>query len=608
MADDKVTTPGSLMVRDMLPEKVRPHYDTSTVLDKKGVKNLMSDLVRYGGDDAHTSLSNLSSLFFNTATDEGYTTPLTDYENDSKERETQLREFSHKVNEINSKNLTHEERSKKLKELSNKYGEKLIKQNLDYMVGKGSTAGKMALTGARGNPDQLSQATSSPLMGKDLYGNPIPVPIKKSFAEGLSPAEHTAMSYEGRSNTVKSQLSTSQPGALFKRITPTVFHETITSEDCGTTNGVHFDLTDSNKKKIIYRVEAGTNKVVDEAYYKKLVMEGDEKIKLRSSMTCEANEGVCQRCYGWDSRGRFPPIGENVGVVAAQSVSETLTQAVLSTKHQSGVGKQRNPFEQARNLLEMPENFQDEATVSKKDGKVTQIEKTPLNDHKVHVDGIAHFVPRAQEVRVKKGDSVKPGDPLSTGTINPKELVNLRGLGEGRKYMSNKLQEVYGADLDNRHFDLLSKNLMKHVKVKDPGDTGFMPEQRVEVSKIHPILKKDSHEVPTKEAIGKKLAVQALEITPGTKLDRHHVDYLLENGVNKVRITKSNIEVEPEIKGVGTAKLLDKNWISRLSLDRLTQSVQDAAAFGEESEIHSTDPITSYIMGSEFGEGKHGKY
>jgi DNA-directed RNA polymerase subunit beta' len=136
------------------------------------------------------------------------------------------------------------------------------------MVSRGSTAARMALTGARGNPAQLQQGTASPMMAADVRGVPIPVAIKHSFAEGLSNAEHLAMSYGGRASTVMSQLSTEKPGALFKRLTPTVFHEVITEPDCGTKQGIPIPIGD--KLSLIGRYEAGTNHLIDEQYLKEL--------------------------------------------------------------------------------------------------------------------------------------------------------------------------------------------------------------------------------------------------------------------------------------------------------------------------------------------------
>lgn len=607
MAND-VITPGALLIKSLLPEQAKASYDPSRILDKKGVQDLMSKIVTTGGDKAHESIQNLSHLFFNTATVHGYSTPLTDYENDSDERQQLINEFKTKVDELNqNKKLTDLQRNNALGELSGHYQGIAQRQNLKYMVEAGSTAGKMAMTGARGNPMQLAQGTFSPLMSEDIEGRPLPIPIEHSFAEGLTPAEHLAMSYGGRASTIKTQLSTSEPGALFKSIIPSVFHEVITMNDCHTDNGQVFPVGD--KQRVFNHVEAGTGRIIDDMYYKALIASGRKTVKIRTANTCEAKEGLCQKCYGYDSRGAFPRIGENVGVVAAQSISEVLTQAMLATKHKGGVaGKKRDLFAEASNMLKMPENFRDEATLSLLDGKVFAVEKTPLGDHHVIVNNTKHFVPNIQEVTVKPGDSVFAGQLLSTGTANPKQLVALRGMGEGRKYVADSLRDIYGAGLDPRHFDIVAKNLVKYVEVVHPGETGFLPGDILEVGKALPYLQADTEVVPVLQAKNKKLAKQILEIMPGTVLDETHINYLVSHGVEKVSISKTGLEFEPYVKGVKNTKLLDKNWVSRLSSSHLKKSIADAASYGEYSSIHSTDPITPYVLGTEFGEGKEGRY
>lgn len=603
-----VITPGALLIKSLLPEGAKQKYDPTLVLDKAGVQKLMSNIITHGGDSAHNAIQDLSHLFFNTATLHGYSTPLSDYENDSEERQQLLNEFKTKVNEINKdSSLTPAQRNERLGILSGEYQGMSQKMNIKYMVGKGSTAGKMALTGARGNPMQLAQGTFSPLMSEDVEGKALPIPIVHSFAEGLTPAEHLAMSYGGRASTIKAQMSTSEPGALFKQIVPTVLNEVITTNDCHTTNGIVAQVSD--KQRIFNHVESSTGQVIDDGRYKDLVASGVKTVKIRTPNTCEAKEGICQRCYGYDSRGNFPRIGENVGIISAQSISEVLTQAMLSTKHKGGVaGKKRDVFLEASNMLKMPENFRDEASLSTLAGKVTSIEKTPLGDHHVIINDVKHFVSRAQEVTAKVGDTVFAGQQISTGTANPKELVALRGMGEGRKYLSDSLRDIYGSGLDPRHFDVVAKNLVKYVKVIEPGNMDLLPGDIVDVSKVLPYLGEDTKQIPTLQAKGKMLAQQSLEIMPGTKLDDTHIQHLLSHGVDSVNISQSNAVFEPFVMGAKSTKLLDKNWVSRLSGSHLKKSIADAASYGERSNIHSTDPIAPYILGTEFGEGKEGRY
>jgi len=606
---ERLTTAGALKLKSELPtQEAKDAFDVYRPLDKGGISDLVNILLKHGGPNSHEVINDLGKKFFNKATEVGATTPLLDYLNDSDERQAIVDEFETKVNQIYAKKLPKAKENEELGNLTGQYNTKIEKQNLDYLLSKGSTAAKMARTGARGNPTQLATGTSTPLMSINLKGEIVPYVIKSSFAKGMSPAEMIAMSFMGRGSTVLSQLSTALPGALFKELSPTVFHEVITIDDCGTTNGIMVPIAD--KKRLIGSVEAGKNTLIDEAYYKELANSGVKSLKVRSSLTCEAHEGVCKKCYGLMGNGKFPEIGENVGVIAAQSVSEVLTQAMLSTKHKASVGARRgNAYEQASNLLRNPaENFKDEATISNINGVVSAIKQTPLGDHNVFVNEQGHFVPRVQGLKVSVGDKILKGDSLSTGVVNPRKLVGLKGLGAGRLYMAHELRGIYGGGLDPRHFEIIAKNLVKHVEVEDPGETGFLPGQRVDVNTIQKYFDNNNGEVPLDKAEGKLLAKGVHEYTAGTLLDANHIEDLKNRGVEKVQVANTGLTVTPIVPGLKTAKLLDENWVSKLSFSGLKNTLRESAAVGSESPVHSTEPITPYIIGKEFGEGEGGQY
>lgn len=610
MADQpNYTTAGALLLKHTMPtEASKANFNIYRPLDKSGVGDMVTMLLKHGGPQAHEHINNLGKVFFNKATEIGASTPLSDYINDSDERQSIIQEYDLKVKQILAKDLNPQEKNKQLAEMTGGYNKKMEKQNLDYLVARGSVAAKMAKTGARGNPSQLASGTASPLMSLNARGELIPVVIKHSFAEGMTPAEHLAMSYMGRGSTVLAQLSTALPGALFKKIAPTVFHEVITTDDCKTHNGIMADVSD--KKLILGRFEAEANRLIDEEEVKHLAASGVLKVKVRSSMTCEAHEGICKHCFGLMGNGKLPNIGENVGVIAAQSVSEVLTQAMLSTKHKASVGERKgNQYEQASNLLLNPSNnFKDEATISELNGKVTAIKPTALGDHNVFINEKSHFVPNNQEIKVVVGATVNQGDAISTGTVNPRKLVAMRGLGSGRNYMAKELRDIYGGGLDPRHFELISKNLMKYVEVTDPGETGFLPGDKINVSEISKFLDKKASEVSVDKAEGGILSKGVLTMTPGTLLDGNHIAELKQSGIKTVHVTHSGLRVTPIVPGLQTAKLLDPNWISKLSFSRLKDTLQNSAALSSESDLHSIDPITPYIIGNEFGEGENGRY
>lgn len=600
---------GAIKIKHMLPKEVQDRYDPSKTLDKGGVKNLIADIITHGGKEAGNTISKVSNEFFGQATYHGFSTPLDDYYNNSEDRKVMIQEFETKIDAIEGSDLSREKKDEQILDVTQKYEKLINKQNLDHLLKQKSTAAMMAETKARGNPNQLMQGTSTPMISKRIDNSPIPLAITRSYSEGLTPAQQLSMSYWGRGNTVAAQLSTSRPGEMFKAITPNVFHEVVTVPDCHTSNGIKADIDD--KRAVFNRYEAGTNKLLDENYIRDLKQSGKKSIKVRSTMTCEAEEGVCQKCYGYDSRGALPDVGENVGVIASQSMSEVLTQMVLSTKHDAKAGKKSNPFDMVSNLLSNPRNFQDKATIAKLNGKVTDITETALKDHKVYINGVEHFIPRIQPLKVEVGDSIKQGQPLCDGTIDPRELVSLRGIGDGRKYMSEELARIYddaGNRLDKRHFELVSKNMIKHVKVKDPGNTDFMPDQVVSVNTIQKSLSSETESVHVNESAGKKLAKQYLHLTPGTVMDKNHIDELKRSGINEVVVSKHGLELEHIVPGIKSLKQLDENWISKLTLGHQAKTLKDAVSHGQASSISSTDPVAAYVMGSDFGEGSAGRY
>lgn len=606
---DKLTTPGAIWLKHSMPTKeAKDSFDLYKPLTKGAMSDMIAMLMEKGGPEAFEHINKLGKLFFHKATEIGASTPLSDYINDSDERQAIIQEFGEKVNKILLGKGTKQEKNSKLLDLTGEYNTKIEKQNLKYLVEKGSTAAKMAQTGARGNPSQLATGTSTPLMSMNVKKEMIPLVIERSFAQGMRPAEHLALSYMGRGSTVATQLSTALPGALFKRLSPSVFHEVVTVDDCHTKNGILVPVSDT--KSLIGRYTSDTNQMIDSAFLRSQRDSGVDKIKVRSVMTCEAKSGVCQHCFGLWANGKLPEIGTNVGVVAAQSVSEVLTQAMLSTKHKSTAGERKgNAYEQAANILKNPKvNFKDEATISNRNGVVTDIKQTSFGDHQVFVDGEPHFVPISQNVVVNKGDKIRMGDKLSTGTINPRKLVSLRGIGAGRDYMAKELREIYGGGLDPRHFEVISRNLLRYAEVQDPGHTGFLPGEKVDVASIQKHLEPTAEEVNLDKATNKVLAKGILNLTPGTYLDPNHIQDLKDSGIEKVYVTNSGLKVTPIVPGLETAKLLDSNWVSKLSFSHLRDTLKDSAAVGAESKVHSTDPITGYMFGNEFGEGPNGEY
>jgi len=189
-------------------------------------------------------------------------------------------------------------------------------------------------SGSRGKPAQFARMSIGPIYAVDMNQLPKPTLIKNNFTSGLNSQEYFNVSSQGRFSSVQAANATAEPGALGKVLVANTDDQTITMVDCGTTNGIFMDASD---RHILGRFEAGTNKLIDEAYFKVLKRKGG-KVKVRSPLTCQAKKGVCAKCYGLLPTGKLPSVGDNVGIIAAQTMGEVLTQMTLSTKH-STMGK-----------------------------------------------------------------------------------------------------------------------------------------------------------------------------------------------------------------------------------------------------------------------------
>lgn len=612
----KTIAAGSLLIKHALPIAARKRFDPSIVLNDKEVNRLISQLVEHSPEQAHEVIGELSRLFFNSATQQGFSLSLEDYENKTLERTEILSQLEAEIAKIVASKKSPEEKNYAINAIVEVLKNRLSAQTMKHLLSRGATSAKMAEVGARGNAGQLMQASSSPILGADAVGNPVPIVIRHSYSEGLSPSEAAAMSFGSRQNTVMTQRATALPGDIFKKLTPNLFHEVVTETDCKTTAGTTFPIED--KKAILYRYESATNRLIDEPMYRDLLDGGEKSIRVRTPLTCQAKTGICQHCYGLMADGKLPPIGTNVGVIASQSASEKLTQAILSFKHVGGLaGKQRSAYEEAANLLNTPEAFVDKAVLSPVSGSISAIVETELKDHRIHIGSHDVFVPKEQDILVKLGDHVKAGQPLTTGTINPRELITHVGVSKTREYMSKALRDIYNespkasmamSSLDPRHFDLISRNLLKHVTITDPGETGLLMGDEVSFDHLRPILERDIKVGSPFQAEGKILAKSIGTFAVGEPITPKIAEEMQKDGITKVSYSDSGLIVTPIVPGLQKAKLLSKDWVSKLSFNRIRKTIQEASSMGESSDVHGTDPITPYVIGREFGQGENGEY
>jgi len=473
-------------------------------------------------------------------------------------------------------------------------------------------------SGARGKPVQYMKIVASPAAARDSYGYTEPWLITRSYAEGLRPSDYWVAGNEAILDTIKSTVSVSEPGELTKVLMSNMADTLVIEIDCGTHNGISLNVSDSNILDRYLARDTGRfkrNTLITSQVQTALKKAGKQKILVRSPMTCESDDGVCQKCQGLDEKGNPQELGVNVGVRAASALGEPLSQFALDAKHGVRTAKGDRARLQGvsgfRQIIESPQQFLNKATLAEHGGNVDKIETAPQGGHFVYVNAKKHFVPPNLQVTAKKGDSIEPGDSLSEGIPKPDEIVRYKGLGAGRQYLVNTLRDLYanqGRDLDQRHFELLAKNELNHVRVlEDPGNN-FLKGDVVSYNALRSTLAKQSKEIPINESLGQVLGKPYFHFSVGQRITPAVLHYLKKEGLKSVLIASKAPNVEFIMKPATRAPLLNPDWMARLGHRYLKTTLKEAAHFGDISNLQGTHPVPAYAAGVNFGQGKQGRY
>jgi len=429
-------------------------------------------------------------------------------------------------------------------------------------------------SGARGKPVQFARMAIGPIYSVDMSQKPKPILIRNSFSKGLSSSEYFNVASQGRFASVQAANATAEPGALGKVLAANADDQTVTMIDCGTSNGIFMSTDD---RHIIGRYEAGTNRLIDEDYFRK-ISKAKKQIKVRSPVTCQAPKGVCAKCYGLKADGRLPAVGDNVGIVASQTVGQILTQMTLSTKH-STIGKNDDDslvgVEGFKTIANAPASFTKSAVVSPVEGKVEGIEPDPTGGYIIFVSGTKVKVPYGKQLKVKKGDLVHKGDPLSTGVITPKQTLEHRGILEARVQEANMLHKLFkdstGTDLQKKHFEVLSRG---HLSL------GMDEQGNVD---SHSLLLKNYPRISRMEMVGKNifgkyLAEDVGSLSKGLEIDNRVMKLLKKWMIHRVRVTSERPPIKPIFKSLEQRPVFGRTLFSKLNYRNLSKAIRDEVA------------------------------
>ena len=429
----------------------------------------------------------------------------------------------------------------------------------------------MSDSGARGNASNFTQLAGMRGLMANPAGRIIELPIKSSFREGLTVLEYFISTHGARKGLADTALKTADSGYLTRRLVDVAQDVIVREDDCKTDRGLIVSaLKDGTEtienlyERLVGRTSFETvkhpetnevlikrNELITEDIATRIANSGVEQVKIRSAFTCDTRAGVCKKCYGRNlATGQDVEVGEAVGIIAAQSIGEPGTQLTMRTFHTGGVAGDdiTQGLPRIQELFEA-RNPKGQAVISEIPGIVSQINEVKDKQEIVvqgEVESRSYTAPYGSRLKVAEGDRVVAGQELTEGSIDPKELLKVRGVDGVQEYLLREVQKVYrmqGVEIGDKHVEVMVRQMLRKVRVVDAGDS---------------------------------------DVLPGSLLDIHQFkeankSVLLQGGRPAV--------ARPVLLGITKASLETESFLSAASFQETTRVLTDAAIKGKRDEL-----------------------
>ncbi len=481
-------------------------YEISFPVMKKSMGNIIEKVIRtHGLTESAEVIDYIKALGFKYSTLAGITFSMSDVQVPGTKKGL-LKNADSKIENIRKQYarglITNDERYSEVikvwEETTNKVSD-AMEENFDEL----NPIYMMVKSGARGNMSQLRQIAGMRGLMASTTGKAVEIPIKSSFAEGLDALEYFISAHGARKGLSDTALRTADSGYLTRRLVDVAQDIIVREHDCGTDDGiVIYDIKDGQQiiekmqERLLgrYVIEdvynpktkeliVDTNTMITEKIADEIISAGIEKLKVRSVLGCRSQHGVCQKCYGMGlARRDLVSIGEAVGIIAAQSIGEPGTQLTMRTIHSGGVAGVADITQGLPRVEELFEARKPKglAIISEIDGKV-KIKETKKKKEVIVTskdNSKTYTIPFGSKMKVKDGDMVEIGEPLIEGSINPAEILTLKGPEGVYEYLITEVQKVYrnqGVDINDKHIEVIGRQMLKKIRVEDNGDTDMFP-------------------------------------------------------------------------------------------------------------------------------------
>lgn len=623
----KKTTPGRLLIAAALPQAMQKDYlnaDPNLLINKDGLNKLFETLAKnhkaeFGmaanrlkdlgngasyGAIAVTSSAHQGLVAIAAAEGKGikrdyipiptHSLSLDDFSVDHATRQKFVNQAQKEVAAIQKSRAPSAEKERQVIQVWNKATDGMTKAHFEKVKDNPSNLALMVAADVKPSKSQYRQMVLSPGILEDATGRPIPVPVTRSYSEGLDIAGYWTQSHGARGGTIKKVQEVRDPGYFSKQLMQAAMASAvITTEDCGTARGIPMSVgardihdrvlaADFSAKGMI--IPKGTTLSPD-VVTKIRSLDKDANLMVRSTLKCEHEKGVCQKCAGVSPNGGFYKIGTNLGVLSAQSLGERSVQLTLKAFHSGGVSTGGsgtvNSFKRVQDLTLLPDNLADSATIAMTSGTIEKVEPDATGT-KIWIGGKMHHVgkdragqslakPLAQVTPAswtppRVGMRVEAGHHLSDPArtfVNPHDLYKATGSMERvQGFLTDELHRIYAPEgVRRQNVETVVRSMGELTKVRDPGDA-------------QDVLKGEYRNASHIRAINRDLAKQ----------------------------NKRTIEHSPILKGIDVLPLVvQEDWMAKMMHQKLKSTILEAAATGAVSNIHGLHPVPGMAYAAEFG-------
>lgn len=433
----------------------------------------------------------------------------------------------------------------------------------------------MSDSGARGNASNFAQLAGMRGLMNNPKGEIIEVPVQASFREGLTVSEFFISTHGARKGSTDTALKTAESGYLTRRLVDVSQDVIVVDEDCGTERGVYMEPVMDDTKEVVplydrivgryaskdvihpktKQVIVKRNELITEEIGQLILKADITGVEIRSNLTCNSENGVCAKCYGRNlATNTRVEVGEAVGVVAAQSIGEPGTQLTMRTFHTGGVASASDITQGLPRIQELFEarNPKGKAVISEVDGKIKSIDRqrggiSVVTITDAHDKDYKYTMDPNVEALFRKGATVKAGQRLTLGSINPKELLRVVSTEAAEMYILEEVQKVYraqGVEISDKHIELIIRQMLRRITIVTEGDTELLPGTEVSVSEFKR-ANKAAFRAMKRPAVGR-----------------------------------------PILLGITRASLRSDSFLSAASFQETTRILTDAAIKGKTDELH----------------------